>query len=234
MMKTPQTSRQVLDLLLQDFSSNPEVHAKISGYISGLPVQAPDAYLVEYETLVNGHETPVRYVVLDRPMKNYRECTTELFKEAGVPSTSLTALIKAAREVMSWTEAAHRPPVRDELEHGRSAAVRLHALVDLREALLAFDDEPKHSLLAPLPEMPLEKIIPQNEPPISAVPEEGPGLYEMTYVFETMGYVGMERIRRTLTEMGGREGEKAGTVVINLEMPEFTTEKQVKDDKEGA
>lgn len=233
-MTTPHTARQALERLLQDFPENPDIQAKISGYLQDLPAPAPHAYLVEYETLVNGSPEPKRYVVLDEPAAIYRECTSPLYKEAGVSSESLNALVKAGREVMSWTEASHRPPMRDELECGRMAGVRLHALADLREALLAFDGHAKHSLLAHLPESPLQEITPLNEPAVASVPEEGPGLFEMTYVFERMGYVGMERIRRTLTEMGGLEGEKPGTVVINLEMPAFAKDAQVQVDKEGA
>ncbi|WP_294767435.1 hypothetical protein [uncultured Rhodoferax sp.] len=44
-------------------------------------------------------------------------------------------LERAARQVLEFTEAAHRPPVRDKLEGGRMVMVRLHALADLHEAL---------------------------------------------------------------------------------------------------
>jgi len=44
-------------------------------------------------------------------------------------------LLAAARNVIEWTEAAHRPPVRDSMEVGRTAAVRLHALADLAGAI---------------------------------------------------------------------------------------------------
>jgi len=47
----------------------------------------------------------------------------------------LTDLIKAAQGVLEWTEIAHRPPMRDRLEIGRLARVRLHALADLQDAL---------------------------------------------------------------------------------------------------
>ena len=44
-------------------------------------------------------------------------------------------LRKAAGEVLSWIEAKHRPPVADQVEHGRMALVRLHALAELDAAL---------------------------------------------------------------------------------------------------
>ena len=44
-------------------------------------------------------------------------------------------LVKAAHEVISWTEIAHRPPVADELEFGRMVNVRLHALAELYKTL---------------------------------------------------------------------------------------------------
>jgi hypothetical protein len=46
-------------------------------------------------------------------------------------------LIKAAQGVLEWTEIAHRPPLREQLEVGRTARVRLHALADLSDALAA-------------------------------------------------------------------------------------------------
>lgn len=45
------------------------------------------------------------------------------------------ALRKAAGQVLSWIEAKHRPPVADQLETGRMALVRLHALADLDAAM---------------------------------------------------------------------------------------------------
>ncbi len=47
----------------------------------------------------------------------------------------LTDVIKAAQGVLEWTEITHRPPVRDRLEIGRMAMVRVHALADLHDAL---------------------------------------------------------------------------------------------------
>jgi hypothetical protein len=49
----------------------------------------------------------------------------------------LTDVIKAAQGVLEWIEIAHRPPLRDLLEVGRTARVRIHALADLKDALAA-------------------------------------------------------------------------------------------------
>ena len=231
-MTTPNTARQALERLLQDFPENPEIQAKVSGYPQDLPLPAPHAYLVEYETLVNGSLEPKRYVVLDEPAAIYRECTSALYKEAGVASESLNALVRAAREVMSWTEASHRPPVRDELECGRMAGVRLHALAELREALLAFSDHPKHNPISmAVPELSSFEL---PKPAFDPNTDEGRALYEATRVFERMGYMGMDRVRETLSRMGARAGDAPGTVVIDLEMPEFSKDALVQVDKEGA
>lgn len=48
-------------------------------------------------------------------------------------------LFEAAKQVLSWTDARNRPPVRDELECGRSASVRVHALADLNDAVQAIE-----------------------------------------------------------------------------------------------
>lgn len=45
------------------------------------------------------------------------------------------ALKIASQNVLDCTEAAHRPPVRQVLECGGMAGVRIHALADLHEAL---------------------------------------------------------------------------------------------------
>ncbi|KAA0910652.1 hypothetical protein [Pusillimonas sp. ANT_WB101] len=42
---------------------------------------------------------------------------------------------KAALDVLSWTQAKHRPPVREALPCGESVTVRVHALADLHDAL---------------------------------------------------------------------------------------------------
>lgn len=44
-------------------------------------------------------------------------------------------LRKAAGQVLEWTEASHRPPVADEIEHGRMVPVRLHALAGLHDSM---------------------------------------------------------------------------------------------------
>ena len=60
-------------------------------------------------------------------------------KEAAAELRRLHALnaglLEAGKSVISWTEAAHRPPVRDDMEFGRMVSVRLHALADLYAAI---------------------------------------------------------------------------------------------------
>lgn len=48
---------------------------------------------------------------------------------------ALFKVFEAAKSLLSWVEAPHRPPVRDNLETGRMVLVRLHALADLHDAL---------------------------------------------------------------------------------------------------
>ena len=50
-------------------------------------------------------------------------------------------LIKAAIGVLSDTEAGHRPPVRDRLECGRMAGVRVAALANLHDAVATIKPE---------------------------------------------------------------------------------------------
>lgn len=57
--------------------------------------------------------------------------------------TDAQRLLRAAREVLSWTEIADRPPRRDAIECGRSAQVRVHALADLHDAVTAIQKETK-------------------------------------------------------------------------------------------
>lgn len=47
----------------------------------------------------------------------------------------LRAIEKAARRALAWTEAKHRPPVREEIPTSETARVRVHALADLHDAL---------------------------------------------------------------------------------------------------
>jgi hypothetical protein len=47
----------------------------------------------------------------------------------------LNELYMAAKNVIDWTEATHRPPVCDAFETGRMVLVRLHALADLQDAI---------------------------------------------------------------------------------------------------
>jgi hypothetical protein len=55
--------------------------------------------------------------------------------ERSTETAAWRALVSAASEVIDYTEAAHRPPVRDVLEAGRMVRVRLHALASLYDAL---------------------------------------------------------------------------------------------------
>ena len=69
----------------------------------------------------------------------------EIAAEADATVARLEAEVErlrsAGEEVMRWIEAAHRPPVADQFEHGRMVLVRLHALADLRAALAARSQE---------------------------------------------------------------------------------------------
>ena len=47
----------------------------------------------------------------------------------------LRAIEKSAQAVLDWTDAKHRPPVREAISAGESAEVRVHALADLHDAL---------------------------------------------------------------------------------------------------
>jgi len=66
-----------------------------------------------------------------------RELRTELATPPAAQRKPLTDVIKAAQRILEWTEIAHRPPMRDRLEVGRMAMVRVHALADLHDALAA-------------------------------------------------------------------------------------------------
>jgi hypothetical protein len=48
-----------------------------------------------------------------------------------------TRVIDAARRLLTFIEIKHRPPVRDQIEAGRMVHVRLHALADLHDAIMA-------------------------------------------------------------------------------------------------
>lgn len=200
MMTIPQTARQALDLLMQDFPDIPDVQARIKGYIKALPEPTQEADLVQQD--------------------------------------GLGTLLKAAREVMSWTEAAHRPPVRDELECGRSAGVRLHALADLREALLAFDQIPAPTPVTP--SLTSTKVVSQVESApagaelvVDVAENKDFGLLEATYLWERMGYVGMDKVRQTLAAMEAKDDDEPGTVVINLEMPTGGNSPETQIQKDG-
>ena len=67
------------------------------------------------------------------------EMSSSMAEEAAAELRRLHALnaelLEAGKSVISWTEAAHRPPVRDDMEFGRMVSVRLHALADLYAAI---------------------------------------------------------------------------------------------------
>lgn len=236
-MTTPLSARSALEQLRHDFSANPEVLAKVNGYLDGLPVLKPDAYLVEFDEQQGGELVPKRHAVLEEPTGHYLECSTPLYKEVVQPkSECVESLIKAAREVMSWTEAAHRPPVRDSIEMGRMVGVRLHALVDLGEALLALEDHVPHSdpALSECPEPDSSPVEEQANANAEADPAVKPemGLFEATYMFEKLGYRGMDRIRETLKTIGAVPGEEPGTFTLNLESP-FTQEQAATVEEKG-
>lgn len=216
-MPTPTNARHALRLLLEDVAHDPAIHAKVTAYLEALPAPEPDAYLVEFdESLGQGKWERMRHLVQDKPEGHYLECSTELFKGLDhIQSLNVADLVRAAREVMSYTESSFRPPVRDALECGRMVLVRLHALADLREALLAFEDMPKTLPLAEFPPAIQQAMSEPKVAPDAPLPDVS--LYNMTYVFEQMGYVGMDNIRQKL------EAIKAGeTVTINLEeRPDF-------------
>lgn len=44
-------------------------------------------------------------------------------------------VLHAAEALLGWTEAKHRPPVREEIPVGAMALVRVHALADLHDAV---------------------------------------------------------------------------------------------------
>ena len=52
----------------------------------------------------------------------------------------LDQIIGAARDLLTWIEVEHRPPVRDKIEAGRMVRVRLHALADLHDAVKALEE----------------------------------------------------------------------------------------------
>lgn len=52
----------------------------------------------------------------------------------------LSRLLTVAKGVIEWTEASHRPPVRDAFECGRTAAVRIHALADLNDTIVEIEN----------------------------------------------------------------------------------------------
>jgi hypothetical protein len=143
-MTVPTSTKHALRLLLDDVADDPVLTVRVKELIAKLPSPVPAGYLVELgETLKGGRFVPKRTFVEDKPDGESLAASTELYAGIShVDKADVEGLVRAAREVMSYIEAAHRPPVRDEIEHGRMARVRLHALASLREALLAFDGEP--------------------------------------------------------------------------------------------
>lgn len=59
----------------------------------------------------------------------------EALREAADEIERMESIEQAARNVLVWIEASHRPPVRDVIEFGRGVSVRLHALADLQTAI---------------------------------------------------------------------------------------------------
>jgi len=76
-----------------------------------------------------------RQIALDQKAENARELGLDY--DAAQEKEACAKLIKSAQGVLDWTEIAHRPPMRDTVEVGRTAKVRLHALADLKDALAA-------------------------------------------------------------------------------------------------
>ena len=113
---------------------------------------------LDYETEQAQNKEPVAYIkdrelgymlaVREVGAKEWRT-NLGLYPEAGdvplytAPPPSfqeieeLNELYMAAKNVIAWTEATHRPPVCDALETGRMVKVRLHALADLQDAIEA-------------------------------------------------------------------------------------------------
>lgn len=151
-MTAPTSTKHALRLLLDDVADDPVLTVRVKELIAKLPSPVPAGYLVELgEALKGGKFTPTQTFVKDKPEGQYLAASTELYAGIShVDKAGVEGLVKAAKEVISYIEAAHRPPVRDEIEFGRMARVRLHALADLREALLAFEDLPQVPAVAPV------------------------------------------------------------------------------------
>lgn len=242
-MTTPSTARSMLEQLRLDFAENPAVLAKINAYVKNLPVVDPAAYLVEFDEQEAGEWVTKRHAVLEKPEGPYLDCSTPLYKEVMHPQADrVDALVKTAREVLSWTEAAYRPPVRDRIEMGRMVGVRLHALADLREALLPFEQQAEQSTI--VAENPVEIPSPEPSPAGQSVEmvglendseaEQGLGLYEATYLFEKMGYVGMDRVRETLKKMNTLPCEDPRSSAFSLDSSFAGAAAPAESDRAGA
>jgi hypothetical protein len=154
-MTAPTSTKHALRLLLDDVAHDPELSVRVKQLIANLPTPVPAGYLVDLsEMSAGGQLMPKRQLVEDKPEGEHLERSTELYAGVShIDKNSVDGLVKAARDVISYIEAAHRPPVHDEIEFGRMALVRLHALADLRKALLAFEDLPQApAVVAPVSE----------------------------------------------------------------------------------
>ena len=80
------------------------------------------------------HTQLIDWLGVKSPFSN-EEIKNELKLRHALETQKLHNLIRAAHEVVGWTEIAHRPPVADEIEIGRMVNVRLHALAQLYTAL---------------------------------------------------------------------------------------------------
>jgi hypothetical protein len=80
------------------------------------------------------HNQLIDWLGVKSPFTN-EEIKNELKLRHALDTQKLHQLIRAAHEVVSWTEIEHRPPVADQVETGRMVSVRLHALADLYIAL---------------------------------------------------------------------------------------------------
>lgn len=106
--------------------------------------------------------TPYWTKVVHKQMQSYARAAVEADRAQRVPD-GWANLLKASREVLSWTQAADRPPVRDKYECGRMTGVRVHALADLHEAVQAISSTPapaqqEHVLSSPTAMQALEAL----------------------------------------------------------------------------
>lgn len=105
-----------------------------------------------------------RYSYSAIAMQAYARAAVEADRAQRVPD-GWANLLYAAREVLSWTQAADRTPVRDEFECGRMTGVRVHALADLHEAVQALASTPAQ----PAQQEPSDATIAQIDREIEAM-----------------------------------------------------------------